>query len=62
MITINRAQRCALYKLYQKDPDHKPTYRRFRSYVQLPPYQDGSIMIFWCGMWVCIELDGYAHT
>ncbi len=35
------------------------TYREFRRTVQ-----DGwgCIMVEWCGMWLGIEPDGYAHT
>ncbi len=38
------------------------TYRAFRRKAQ--PYFDnsGCIMVPWCGMWVWIETDGYAHT
>lgn len=23
---------------------------------------DGAITVPWCGMWLCIETDGYCHT
>ena len=37
-------------------------YRAFRRLVT--PYFDGTgcIMVPWCGMWLGIERDGYAHT
>ena len=45
------------------DWDWSPlTYREFRRLVQ--PFFDntGCIIVPWCGMWVGIERDGYAHT
>ncbi len=35
------------------------TYREFRRTVQSGW---GCIMVEWCGMWLGIEPDGYAHT
>ena len=35
------------------------TYREFRRTVHAGW---GCIMVQWCGMWVGIEPDGYAHT
>lgn len=23
---------------------------------------DNAITVFWCGMWLCIEVDGYCHS
>jgi hypothetical protein len=37
-------------------------YRQFRKAVQPTFGMDGAVVVAWCGMWVCIEKDGYAHT
>jgi hypothetical protein len=43
-------------------PALPPTYREFRATVQPTFGCDGAVVVKWCGMWVCIERDGYAHT
>lgn len=60
MSPITRAQREAIYKKFIRDPDGSPTYRAFRkrAYKSF----DKVVMLSWCGMWVGIETDGYAHT
>jgi hypothetical protein len=38
------------------------TYKQFRRSVQ-PTYGcDGAVTVPWCGMWLCIEQDGYCHS
>lgn len=62
MVKTNRAQREALYKLYQRNSNGINTYRQFRKGV-MPGFGDDSyIGIMWCGMFVGIEEDGYSHT
>ena len=43
-------------------PALPPTYRQFRATVQPTFGCDGAVAVQWCGMWVCIERDGYAHS
>jgi len=44
-------------------PHHTPiTYREFRMYVMPTFGCDGAITVPWCGMWLCIERDGYTHS
>ena len=38
------------------------SYRAFRRTVRTLFGGNGCIMVPWCGMWVGIETDGYAHT
>ncbi len=38
------------------------TYRSFRRSVEGLIGGNGCIMVPWCGMWLGIETDGYAHT
>ena len=60
MSLIMRAQREAILKKFIWDPDEAPTYRIFRK--RAFKSFDGVLMLPWCGMWVGIEKDGYAHT
>lgn len=57
---ITREQRKALAKAWQREP--QGTYRAFRKAVQRTIGCDGAIVVPWCGMWLCIERDGYTHT
>jgi hypothetical protein len=38
------------------------TYRQFRRLVQPTFGCDGAVVAPWCGMWLCIETDGYTHS
>ena len=38
------------------------SYRAFRRTVETLLGGNGCIMVPWCGMWLGIETDGYAHT
>lgn len=64
-ITINRAQREAVFCLYQRalnsdHLDHRPdSYREFRAKVQLGW---DCIMVPAMGIWFGIETDGYTHS
>ncbi len=76
MMVITRAQRKALFHVYNRAPlvetevgpialglqDNQMSYRRFRTFVT--PYLDnsGCIMVRWCNMWLGIEADGYTHS
>jgi hypothetical protein len=43
-------------------PAPPPTYRGFRASV-LPTFGcDSAVTVQWCGMWLCIERDGYTHS
>jgi hypothetical protein len=56
-----RAQRQAIKRLYERSVDGAATYRefrkRFRHYGLLDLYGGQ-----WCGMFVGLETDGYAHS
>jgi hypothetical protein len=82
MVKLNRKQREALYRVFNRcplDADanklHCPsdanadmvqgvltplTYRQFRKKVH--PFIGGGVMIYWCGMHLGIEEDGYTHS
>ena len=60
---ITRAQRLALYRIHLRRADSAPTsYRALRKLAQPTFGCDGAIALPWCGMWLCIERDGYTHS
>lgn len=78
MIKTTRAQRERLLEVYNratlyeydgkfisihKYMDHKPaTYRQFRAGIHPTFGCDDAVIVQWCGMWLCIEKDGYCHS
>ena len=38
------------------------TYRQFRKTISPTFGCDGAVVVPWCGMWLCIERDGYVHS
>ena len=69
MVTINRAQRVALKRVFDRGPVYGDfpsmprlgplTYREFRGTVQ---QGFGCVMVKWCNMWLGIEPDGHTHS
>ena len=69
MVRTTREQRETLKrKCYEQNHGRKQrgetllTYREFRRTVEGLFGGNGCIMVKWCGMWLGIEPDGYAHT
>ncbi len=76
MIRTTKDQRRALKKIFDRDPlfkldkhahpnrhmGHKMTYKDFRKEVVPTFGMDGAVVVPWCGMWICIERDGYTHS
>lgn len=64
MITLTRAQREALKRVWQRlepTPSRRPSYLAFRRTVQ--PYIGGDcVLVPFAGMWLGIEKDGYTHS
>jgi hypothetical protein len=60
IVTLTRAQRVALKRVYDRQPIGQ-TYRQFRRTVQ-PELCGPAVMVFWCNMWIGIERDGHAHS
>lgn len=56
---LTKAQRIAVKRIYDRDPNGSPSYRHFRRRV-LQGYD--CLMIEWCGMWLGIETNGYTHS
>lgn len=72
MTKLNRAQRLALKRIFDRTPIYFPqlgscapprqmTYREWRRNVQ-PAFGGDCVMVFWSGMWLGIEKDGYVHS
>lgn len=60
MIVLTRPQREAVKRLYDRINIGKPvTYKEFRRSVSKGW---DCVMVYWNGMWVGIETDGYTHT
>jgi hypothetical protein len=64
MFVLTRAQRVAAFNLYRKNPNGHASYRSFRRALVRPMlFGFGAIEVYpYSGMYVGIELDGYAHT
>lgn len=48
--------------IYIEAKEFYSSFLSFRRNVQTTFCNDGSIVIQWCGMWLCIETDGYTHS
>lgn len=63
MVRTTKEQRKAIKRAYDRDGSHRAmTYREFRKTVQPLFGCDGAVLVHWCGMWLCIERDGYTHS
>lgn len=64
MIIITRKQRETLKRKWlQADMAARGiSYRQFRKVVAGTVGLDNAIVVPWCGMWLCIETDGYCHS
>lgn len=64
MAKTTKAQRRAIKKVWLRGlPNNGPsTYRETRKLVQATFGCDGAVCLPWCGMWLCIERDGYTHS
>lgn len=60
-MTLTKAQRRALFRLYSRNADGAHSYRQFRQRA-FPGIGGEYIMVQWCGMHVGIETDGHSHT
>jgi len=58
MIKLTKPQRAAVYRKWSQN-DQGLTYRQFRATVQSGC---DCAMVYWSGMWLGIEPDGYTHS
>lgn len=62
-MTTTIAQTETLYKKWQQAGDRAPEqFGDFLAGVAPVFGGDGAVTVQWCGMWLCIERDGYCHT
>lgn len=61
MVRTTREQRVALKDAYDRWAE-AGTYRQFRKTVQATFAMDHAVVVPWCGIWLCIETDGYTHS
>jgi len=61
MKPLTKDQRKMLHFKWQLD-NQGLSYRQFRRTVVSTSFMDNAIVVPWCGMYVQIEKDGYAHT
>lgn len=67
MTRTTRKQREALKSVFDRGPvldaaGSPINYRTWRRGVQGTIGCDGAVVIGWCGMFLCIERDGYVHS
>ena len=69
MTRTTRNQRKALKMVFDRHPiyEHNDsisplTYKQFRRGAQPTFGCYGAVAIYWAGMWLCIETDGYTHS
>ncbi len=64
MVRTTRKQREALKRKYLHGEIAKlgVSYKDFRRTVQPTFGMDNAVVVQWCGMWLCIERDGYCHS
>lgn len=59
---LTKAQQRALLKLYRQERDNHRSFLAFRRGVGPLAFEPEVATIFWCGMCIGIEPDGYAHS
>ena len=63
MIDMTLAQRDAVERKWQEmDEKTRPPLQRFLDSVNPTFHMDNAVTVFWCGMWLAIETDGYTHS
>lgn len=61
-VPVTDEQIKALQRKYQQDPNGADSFEDFCSKVQGRLDRYGTLMLFWCNMWLGIETDGYTHS
>ena len=60
-LRMNKAQLQALHRVYLRDTSVAASFLAFRRTCK-PALGLGCFMIYWKGMWLGIEPDGYTHS
>jgi hypothetical protein len=61
-MTMTIAQTKMVYAKWQQLEDKKLTFDKFLDGVAPTLGCNGAVAVYWAGMWLCIEKDGYCHT
>jgi len=61
MLKLTKEQQLTLLRKWHEGKDEKYSFLEFRRLVRHLPLEK-AICVPWCGMWLCIEPDGYCHT
>lgn len=59
-LILTRAQRRAIFNLWERNHDGLSRFRMFRRLRVSPGFD--CPLVQWCGMTVGVEADGYTHT
>jgi hypothetical protein len=59
LIFLTKPQRQSVYRKYLRNANGAKSYKEFRRKVL---HGGDYVGLVWCGMYVGIEKDGYAHT
>lgn len=61
MTRLTKEQRKAIHRKWRQG-NQGLSYRSFRK-LAVPVFAgDGAVAVPWCGIWLCIEADGYTHS
>ena len=58
---ITKPQSQTLLNRWLRD-NNSQTFLQFRRGTLATIACDNAVAVEWCGMWLCIETDGYCHT
>ena len=60
-VTMTTNQIKSLRIKFKQSRDGSHDFKEFCSRIYLEPVGD-AVVLKWCGMWLCIEPDGYCHS
>ena len=55
-------EQCAAVFRKWKQDHNEMTWADFAKSVQPTFHMNDAITVKWCGMWLCVEVDGYTHS
>jgi hypothetical protein len=61
LMLMSVAQVIALHNKWQ-ETNQTLSFREFMLGVKPTFGMDNAVTVPWCGMWLCVERDGYVHT
>ena len=58
---MTKEQAATLHRKWEQSPEDR-TFPAFMKLVLPTIACNNAVTVPWCGMWLCIETDGYCHT